>query len=163
MAIAWRRWIAGTSITRTLIRATILGLMLYTVLSQWARPLIVRGISMEPTIRDGTIRLARMQEFRHLPPPRGAIVVIALPGGKTFYAKRVVGLPGEAVAFVHGSLMVNGRPIEEPYLANPGTWDAPQVQLGDNEYYVVGDNRSMPIDEQVAGVVNIRHIKGGLW
>ncbi len=140
-----------------------MGVVLYAVLSQWARPVRVRGISMEPTIRDGTIRLARLRLFRHHPPTRGTVVVIALPGGQTFYAKRVVGLPGETVAFRYGRLMINGKSIEEPYLADPGTWNAPDVPLGDNEFFVVGDNRHMPMAEHVAGVVNIRHIKGGLW
>ena len=125
--------------------------------------MFVRGISMDPTIRDGQLRFARMWRYAFRTPARGEVVVIAMPGGRTFYCKRIIGLPGERIAFLGGELLVNGEAQPEPYLKEHGEWTVDPVELGPNEYYVVGDNRSMPMSDQVAGVVERRHIAGGLW
>ncbi len=56
--------------------------------------------------------------------------------------KRIVGLPGETIAFENGHLLVNGEEIDEPYMKSHRP--APEldpVKLGPNEYYVIGDNR----------------------
>ena len=39
--------------------------------------------------------------------------------------------------------MVNGQTLEEPYVKLPCDWDSPPVKVGEGEYFVVGDNRSM--------------------
>lgn len=163
MNTGWRRWVAGRSLPRTLLRAAVLGALLYYLLGHWARPVRVQGISMEPTLRDGSFRLARLRAWAQAPPGRGDIVVIALPGGRTYYAKRVLGLPGETVELRAGQLFINGQPRAEPYLADRGRWTAPAVRLNQEEFFVAGDNRSMPMVEQVAGVVAQRLIVGGLW
>ncbi len=155
--------VLGASPGRTPLRAALWAILLYVVGSQWARPVRVRGISMEPVLRDGSFRLATMRRYHVQPPTRGAIVLIAMPGGRTFYTKRVVGLPGETVAFDQGTLHINGQIQAEPYLHSPGTWTLAPVVLGARDYFVVGDNRSMPIDEHVVGVVNRKNIVGGLW
>ena len=70
---------------------------------------------------------------------------------KSVSVKRVVALPGETVAFVGGRLMVNGTPQPEPYVKLPCHWQMAPVRLGADEYYVVGDNRSMLIEDHEFG------------
>ena len=163
MHAGWKRLLYGRSLRRTLIRSAFWAAGLYLVLGGLARPMLVRGRSMEPTVRDGRLRFAHMWRYAFRPPERGDIVVITMPGGRTFYCKRIVGLPGERVAFADGALLVNGEARAEPYLRDHGGWTVPPVDLVAGTYYVVGDNRSMPMSEQVAGVVARRHIAGGLW
>jgi signal peptidase I len=65
--------------------------------------------------------------------------------------KRIIGLPGETVLFRHGRVFVNDVVLEEPYLKNPCDWERVPDTLGPNEYFVVGDNRSMPIEDHRFG------------
>ena len=78
--------------------------------------------------------------------------------------KRVVGLPGESVSFVRGHVCINGEEQEEPYLKFPTDWQMPARTLGPDEFYVVGDNRSMPREEHTQGAAKRRQIVGRvLW
>lgn len=163
MASLWQRWLVGAAPARTLLRCLLWAALAYVVFGGLARPMLVRGRSMEPTIHDGTLRFAHMWRYLLRDPERGQVVVIAMPGGRSFYCKRVLGLPGETVAFYRGALLVNGQVWPEAYLADGGSWTVPEVTLGEREFYVVGDNRSLSMAEQVAGVVARRYIVGGLW
>ena len=58
--------------------------------------------------------------------------------------KRIIGLPGETVAFVNGHVLINGQILDEPYEKSDCDWNAAPVTLGPDQYYYVGDNRSMP-------------------
>lgn len=163
MAATWKRWWVGDSPRHTLLRCLIWAALAYVVFGGLARPMRVRGRSMEPTVHDGSLRFAHMWRYVRRDPARAQIVVIAMPGGRTFYCKRVLGLPGEKIAFQNGALLVNDQAVPETYLADAGSWTVPPVLLGAREFYVVGDNRTLSMAEQVAGVVARRHIVGGLW
>lgn len=76
--------------------------------------------------------------------------------------KRVVGLPGESVSFRGGRLYINGQLLEEPYVKTPCDWEEPERKLGPDEYYVVGDNRSMPREDHVHGITERWRIVGKL-
>ena len=65
--------------------------------------------------------------------------------------KRIVGLPGETVAFVDGRVLINGEVLDEPYEKSSCDWNLPPVKLGPDEYFVVGDNRTMPWADHTFG------------
>ena len=65
--------------------------------------------------------------------------------------KRIIGLPGETVAFINGHVLINGEVLDEPYEKLPCNWNLPAKQLGPDEYFVVGDNRSMLWEEHTFG------------
>jgi signal peptidase I len=67
------------------------------------------------------------------------------------YMKRIIGLPGETVAFAGGRVLINGEVLDEPYEKTPCDWNCPPVKLGPDEYFVVGDNRTMPSENHVFG------------
>lgn len=163
MSVSWQRWLVGASPRKTILRCICWAALTYTLFGILARPMVVRGRSMEPTIRDGSLRFAHMWRHARRDPARGQVVIIAMPGGRSFYCKRVLGLPGEEVAFQQGVLRINGHAEPEPYLTEAGAWTVPPVTLGDREFYVAGDNRALSMAEQVAGVVARRNIVGGLW
>ena len=62
---------------------------------------------MEPTIHDGSWRLGNLLKFNGRNPRRGEMVIIRMAGWHAYYLKRVLGLPGENIAFDHGALVVN--------------------------------------------------------
>jgi signal peptidase I len=65
--------------------------------------------------------------------------------------KRIVGLPGETIAFHEGHVELNGEPLDEPYVKRPCNWEHGPERIGPDEYYVVGDNRSMDFDQHTKG------------
>jgi signal peptidase I len=76
------------------------------------------------------------------------------------YMKRIIGLPGETVAFVGGRVLINGEVLDEPYEKSPCDWNLLPVKLGPDEYFVVGDNRTMPSENHVFGKAGRDRIVG---
>ena len=69
-------------------------------------------------------------------------------------------MPGEFVEFRSGKLFVNGTEQQEDYVKYPSDWDMAPVKVGTNEFFVVGDNRSMHIAEHQKGSVRAHRILG---
>jgi signal peptidase I len=137
----------GRSPKRTLVRAAILGVCCYVLFKFFIFRLIVlpvriEGSSMFPTYHDRGINFVNRLAYRHVAPQRGDVVGIRMAGPSVMLMKRIVGMPGETIAFFHNHLFINGEPMNEPYLKTPSP--APRLApetLGPDEYYVIGDNR----------------------
>ena len=149
----------------TLARIAVLVAVCFVVFRFILLPVRVEGISMLPTYRNGSVNFVnRLSYWRH-PPRRGDVVGIRLaPRDITrpsiMYLKRVIGLPGETVAFVNGKVLINGKVLDEPYEKYDCDWNLPPVKLGPSQYFVVGDNRSMPSEDHKFGKVERDHIVG---
>ena len=142
---AWLRTaLIGRRPKRTLTRIVVLVAAVLLARAYVVLPIHVRGTSMLPTYQDGGVNLVNRLAYARSEPKRGDVVAIRLAGQSLMYLKRVVGLPGDTVAFHKGHLLINNEAVEEPYL-NPGCdWEIPPETLAPGLYYVVGDNRSMP-------------------
>jgi signal peptidase I len=128
------------------------------------RPFRVAGRSMEPTYAEGSLLLGSRFRYCCRDLRRGDVVFVRLAGPSVMYLKRVVGLPGDTVEFRGGALVVNGERQEEPWLRLPCSWDRKPQAVEPGCLFVVGDNRSMPIDQHECGVVLRQRISGGpLW
>lgn len=119
----------------------------------------VRGDSMYPTLSDGDNLIVDKLTYRFSDPKRYDIIVFPFQYQEdTFYIKRVIGLPGETVQIREGSIYINGRALEEDYgyetINNPGLASEP-VTLGEDEYFVLGDNRNNSADSREPSVGNI--------
>jgi signal peptidase I len=78
--------------------------------------------------------------------------------------KRVVAVAGESVEFREGRLFVDGRGVDEPYVQGPCDWKLPPRRVEKGQIYVVGDNRSMPIEGHDFGQTSLRRVVGTpLW
>jgi signal peptidase I len=145
------RWLRimliGRNPKRTLVRAAVLAVVCYVlfkfvVFKFIVLPVRVEGFSMFPTYRDKSRNFINRLAYRHSEPQRGDIIGIRMAGPSVMLMKRIVGLPGETVAFEHGRLLINGEEIAEPYLKNPAPAPRQEAEtLGPDEYYVIGDNR----------------------
>jgi len=155
----------------TLLRATLWVVIFLVIFRVVLLPIRVTGISMEPTKHDRSINL--VNEFAYLwhKPQRGDIVAIrfvpsdnSLEPPHVMLLKRIIGLPGETVAFVNGQVLINGEildePYEKPYEMDPCNWNSAPVTLGANQYYFVGDNRSMPPEYHTHGEYERNRIVG---
>jgi signal peptidase I len=144
----------------TLARAAALALGAYVIFRFILLPVRVTGGSMEPTYHDGRINFINEFAYHSHEPERGDVVGVRFSGHSIMLLKRVVGQPGELIGFTNGHVTVNGEVLPEPYLKNPSDWVRDPVQLGPDEYFVVGDNRSMPIENHMFGVAKRERIIG---
>ena len=136
------------------------------------QPFYVKGASMEPTYNDHEYLIINEIAYRLREPERGEVVVFRYPNDPSqFFIKRVVGLPGETVVVGKGRVKIlsaarsEGYYLDESdYLAS-GTYVAGdrRVTLGQNEFYVLGDNRGSSLDSRVFGPVPRKNIVGRVW
>ena len=119
-------------------------------------PLVVRGQSMEPTYWDGSLIWGAGQPSQL---SRGDVVILRVPeASRRRDIKRVIGLPGESVAWNgQGQMWIDGILLEEPYArfgsAVPGDDDVQSITLRDDEYFVAGDHRLHSRDSRRYGAV----------
>ena len=145
------RLIAGANPRRTFIRAGVLVLIAYVVFGHVLMPVRGVGVSMQPTIEQGDLLFINRLTYRYRDPQRGDIVAVRIAGRSVVYVKRLLGLPGDRVGFIDGVLWRNGEPVNEPYAQRRNDWQHDEVTLGANDYFVVGDNRSMPMAQHEFG------------
>lgn len=133
----------------------------YIIRSFLVQPFLVSGASMEPNFSDGNYLLIDELTYRFRPPERGEVVVFRYPGDvKTFYIKRIVGLPGERVIIRDGVVRAthatqpNVFALSEDYISS-GVMTLGDVDrtLANDEYFVLGDNRYFSFDSRNWGVL----------
>ena len=119
---------------------------------------MVDGQSMEDTLQDKDNLICDKISYRFKDPERFDIVVIYPDEEKSArWIKRIIGLPGEEVRIdTEGNIYINGEILEENYgketIQDPGMAIEP-IQLGEDEYWVMGDNRNHSSDSRVIGPV----------
>jgi signal peptidase I len=150
----WVRLLIGRHPKRTLVRVGFIVLTAFVVFRYVLLPIRVQGISMLPTYHEGGINFANRWAYRWREPQRGDVISIALTGHRVMLLKRIIGLPGERVAFQNGMVLINNEPLDEPYVKRPrAPWNLPVVSLRPDEFFVVGDNREMPLSLHEYGTV----------
>lgn len=151
----------GKSIKLTLVRASLIALLAIFVFRFLLIPIRLQGGSMEPTYKNRSFIFVNTLKYRCRNLHRGDIVIIKMAGTRVMLMKRVLALPGESIAFSNGTLIVNKRPVTEPYLSHKGNWNMEEMIVGTGEYYVAGDNRQVPLRMHNHGRVNLSRIIGG--
>ncbi|MGD0261903.1 MAG: signal peptidase I [Verrucomicrobiota bacterium] len=146
------RVLIGRNPKRTLVRIVVLIVVSFVVFRFALVPIRVEGGSMLPTYKENGVNFVNRLAYLFHEPRRGDVVAIRLLAGEhVMYMKRIVGLPGETVVFHKGHLFINGKLLDEPYVKLPGNWEREPVQVGPDQYYVVGDNRDMLWEGHVQG------------
>jgi signal peptidase I len=149
---------------RFLIRIILVAVSAFLFFSYVFLPLRIQGNSMEPTYRNGGINFCRRLHYLISKPKRYDVVVVRFAGSKVMLLKRVVALEGEQVEFRDGKLLVDGKAIDEPYVRYPCHWNLSPRQVERDCVYIVGDNRSMPIENHYFGQASMKRIMGSpLW
>jgi len=152
----------GRNFKFTLTRIVVLVVTCFVVFRFILLPIRIGEISMLPTYKERSVNLVNRLAYLRHEPQRGDVVAIRLAGIHLMYVKRIIGLPGETVAFVNGRVLIDGEVLDEPYEKFDCGWNLPPVKLGTNEYYVVGDNRIMPAKYHTKGVASRDRIVGKL-
>ena len=129
----------------------------------------VSGDSMEATLQDGDNLIVDKISYRFRVPKRYEVVVFPYRyADDTYYIKRIIGLPGETVQIIDGYVYINGEKLNENFglevMINAGSAANP-IKLGDDEYFVLGDNRNCSADsrEVSVGVLKREELIGRAW
>ena len=148
----WLRTVLiGRRPERTAVRILVLVVACFVVFKFMLLPIRVEGMSMMPAYKEHRVNFVNRLTYLFHEPRRGDVVAIRTSGVSIMYMKRIIGLPGETVAFHEGRAVINGRVLAEPYLKYDCDWELPPHVLGSNEYYFVGDNRSMAEADHTKG------------
>jgi signal peptidase I len=165
-----------------LITALVIAVLIKTFLLQ---PFYIPSESMVPTIQINDRVMVNKLSIRFGTPDRFDVVVFTDPGapevresllervtrsileavGVSVRAedliKRVIGLPGETITIENGRVHIDGVPLHEPYLQN-GTHmpDFGPVTVGEDEVFLMGDNRDFSLDSRAFGPVPISDVIG---
>ena len=136
------RWIWGKRPLRTLGRILFLVAIVGVLFGWILKPVKVVGHSMEPICYDGEIGFINALAYVRHTPHRGDIVVVR-NSAREILIKRIIALPGERIAFHSGTVSINGEALAEPYLESKGAWEWPEEELGEDAFFVTGDNRQI--------------------
>jgi len=150
-ALSWLR-----HLTLSVVIAIVIILFLY-------QPVRVEGTSMMPSLVNEERIFINKFVYRFANIERGDTVVFQFPRDTSkSYIKRVIGMPGDTVVVDHGTVIVNGKPLAEPYVPpeNRDETSYAAIQVEPDSYYVLGDHRNSSNDSRSWGTVKRGYIYG---
>lgn len=137
------------------------------------QPFYVKGASMEPNFHDSEYLIIDEISYRFNPPVRGDIIVFRYPKDpQEYFIKRVIGLPGDTVQIKDNGVYIfnkdypTGYKLTESYIPkNVSTvaYSEDKVVVGDNQFFVLGDNRQASKDSRSFGVVDKSFLVGRVF
>ncbi|MED1949122.1 MULTISPECIES: signal peptidase I [Brevibacillus] len=153
--------------TRALVIAIILAFLIRTFLFA---PFIVEGESMETTLHNNE-KLVVNKAIYYMEDPKPGDIIVFHAEKTRDYIKRVIAVAGDTVEVKNDQLFINGKLVEEPYLAQHKeeakkqgelvfTHDFPLVKIPANHIFVMGDNRLNSTDSRIIGPVAVSTVVG---
>lgn len=148
----------------------IISLIIVVPFRLWiAQPFIVSGKSMEPSFYNGNYLIVDELSYKLKEPQRNDVVVIRLKNSSVFYIKRIIGLPNEKIKIKNGYVYVNQEKdkqelkLDESFLKGIETYPDNNFELKNNEYLVLGDNRTESLDGRIFGPITKDNIIGKIF
>jgi signal peptidase I len=160
MADGLARLVVGRNPARTLVRVIVLVAVAVLVITYGILPVRGQGPSMQPTIRDGQLLIVSRMSYAVRSPRRGEVVAVRLAGQEAVLIKRILAGPGDRIGIADGQVVVNDVPVVEPYVELRMPWRMAEVTLAPDQYFVVGDNRGMPMELHTMGTVQGERLIG---
>lgn len=140
---------------KSLLPYVIIIIVVVLIRSFIVTPVRVNGASMYPTLNGGEIML--LNKLGKI--DRYDIVVLKLQNGEDNLIKRIIGMPGETVEIRDNDIYINDKKIDDKYGFGV-TYNIDKVELQEDEYFILGDNRKISLDSRVFGKIYKNEIKG---
>jgi signal peptidase I len=155
------------SFVETVVIALVIAVVLYLFIMT---PHEVLGNSMHPTYKNGEYLMANKLLYRFSEPQRGDVIIFKYSETQDFI-KRIIGIPGDSVSIKDGKIYINGNLLDESnYLSDTvytsggdAIAEGQTITVGENEYFVCGDNRPHSSDSRTFGTITKDKIKGKAW
>jgi len=143
-----------------ILETIVLAVVLYFGINAISARVRVDGFSMNPSLQNGEYILVNKLAYKIGHPSRGDIIVFEFPADEgQDLIKRIIGLPGETVHVENNTVTINGKVLQEPYIAQAplytGEWTIPDGYL-----FVLGDNRNDSRDSHQWGLLPIENVIG---
>lgn len=157
-------------VIRTIVNIAVIICAAYLMVDLFFNNLTITGHSMNDTLEDGNTVLVNEAAFDFSPPDRYDLIVFEpqISNVSQYYVKRVIGLPGETVQIIEGKVYIDGKALTDDvidvYIYNQGA-ASEEILLGEDEYFVLGDNRNNSDDSRFStvGLVKEDSIIGKPW
>ncbi len=150
-----------------LLELVILVLAIYTLVNLATSRYVVEGQSMLPTFEGDEYLIVNRFEYMFSDPQRGDIVIFHYPNNpERDFIKRIIGVPGDTVRLQQGQVMVNDDILHEPYIddfCRSGSCSEGEWTLGEDQFFVLGDNRNSSQDSTSFGPIDRSVIVGRAW
>lgn len=149
------------NIIKDLIPYVIIILLVVLIRTFIVTPVRVDGSSMYPTLKNGEILILKKYDHTY-----SRFDIVVLKYGNERLVKRVIGLPGEHIAYKDSKLYINDEYISEDFLPEDLSFeDFDNILIGhnyvpENSYLVIGDNRNASVDSRIFGFVDKKYILG---
>jgi len=155
------------SFIETIVVALVISVVLYLFIMT---PHEVVGRSMDPSYEDGEYLMANKIQYQFSEPKRGDVIIFKYSETQDFI-KRIIGLPGETVGLQDGRIYIDGKTLNESEYLNDAIYtsgsdslhEGETITLGENEYFVCGDNRPHSSDSRTFGPIAREKIKAKAW
>lgn len=154
---------------KEIIKFTVIALLIVVPIRTYvAQPFIVSGPSMDPTFNSGQYIIVDQLSYHFNVPKRDDVVIFRYPRDpKTYYIKRIIGLPGETLAVDTGKVKIINKENPKGFImidtfvaGNHKTSETFNITLGPTEYFVMGDNRAESSDSRMWGPLDKKFIVG---
>ena len=148
-------------IIRSIIVLALLGVSLWCTCQFIGIPAVIFGDSMLPTLRSWDV--CWMQRVHPDGPARGDIIMFRTADDPPLqFIKRVIAVPGETIAIQAGQVLINHQLLAEPYTTHNPEWSLAVTNVPSDQVYVIGDNRTVPMEFAVQGLVATRLVQAKL-
>lgn len=145
-------------------------ILTYVIITFVGQRTVVSGSSMETTLSDGDNLIVDKISYRFKDPERFDIIVFPYKyEAHTYYIKRIIGMPGDTIQIIDGYVYIDGKLLESDIYGNEvmeyASLASTPIELGEDEYFVLGDNRNHSSDSRdpSVGVLTREDLIGKAW
>lgn len=160
MASGIARLVVGRDPKRTLVRVVVLVAAAWLLIGYGILPVRGQGPSMMPTVRDGQLMIVDRVSYKVRQPRRGELTAVTWVEDREVLIKRILAGPGDTIAIIDGVVLVNDVAIAEPYVQQRARWNMAPTTMSADQFFVVGDNRAMPMAQHTMGTVDRARLIG---
>ncbi len=151
-------------ILRDIVITLIIALVIFFALRATVQAYKVIETCMEPNYIEGEWLLASKVTYWFHEPERGDVIILHPPfETEEVFIKRLIALPGDTVEVKEGVVYIDDTALEEPYIMEAPAYTFPLTELGDDEYFVLGDNRNNANDSHTGWTIAREDIIGKAW